>query len=212
MVFQLLAFGGRMTEYGPAAEHQVGTGVEQAFIDHEIFLFPSQGGRNLRHILVEIVANVHGCLVQGCKRLEQGSFVVQRLAGIRYEDGRDAKSLAGSDLHYKSRRGRIPGSITTSFEGSSQTAAGEGRSIGLLLDQGSAVEFFDGGSITLYGKERIVFFSSSPGQRLEPVGEVSYTLAFSPLTQAGGNLVGDSTVNFLAALDRRYQALVGLIA
>ena len=56
------------------------------------------------------------------------------------------------------------------------------------------------------------FFCSGSGQGLEPVGKVCDPLAFGPLTDAGSDLVGDSAIDLLAALDGGQQALIGFVA
>src|SRR5260221_2926806 len=182
VVFQLLAFGRSMTEYCPSAHHEVRTGVEQAFVYYEILLFPAEGCRYFAYVLIKIMANVNSSFIQGRQRLQQGSFVVQGFSRIRNKNSWDTKGFAGSDLHNESRRRRVPGCVTAGFESRAQATTWKGRGIRFLLDQGGAVKFFDGGTITLYRKEGIMLFSGGASQRLEPMGEVSNTFCLSPLT------------------------------
>src|SRR5260221_311376 len=182
VVFQLLAFGRSMTEYCPSAHHEVRTGVEQAFVYYEILLFTAEGCRYFAYVLIKIMANVNSSFIQGRQRLQQGSFVVQGFSRIRNKNSWDTKGFAGSDLHNESRRRRVPGCVTAGFESRAQATTWKGRGIRFLLDQGGAVKFFDGGTITLYRKEGIMLFSGGASQRLEPMGEVSNTFCLSPLT------------------------------
>src|SRR5258706_10127176 len=121
---------------------------------------------------------VDGCFIQGCQRFQQGSFIIQRFAGIGYKNGRDTEGLAGSDLHYEGRGGRIPGGVTSCFKSGSQTTTGERGGIGLLLDQGCSVKFFDSCAIALYSKKGIVFFCSGAGNGLQPVCKVPNSFLF----------------------------------
>src|SRR5882724_7131044 len=212
MVFQLLAFGRGMTEYGTAAHHQVGAGIEQTLVHHEIFLFPAQGSRYFRNILVEIMAYLHGRLVQAGQGLQQGRLIVERFARIGYEDRWYAERFAGPDLHDEGRGGRIPGGVAPGLESRPEASARKRGSIGLLLDQRGTVEFFDGRTVALYSKEGIVFFSSRTGEGLEPVCEVRDAFIFSPLAQTSSNLVGHSAIDLLTTFDRRNQTLVRFIA
>src|SRR6185437_5917963 len=123
----------------------------------------------------------------------------------------DAKRFAGSDLHDKSGRRGIPSRVAAGFECCTQTAAGERRSVGLLLDEGGAVEFFDSRTVALDGKEGVVFFSCSSRERLEPVREVSYPFALGPLTNPGSDLVSYRAIDLFPTFNRGLQALIGFI-
>ena len=68
MVFQLLAFGRSMTEYCPSAHHQVGAGIEKAFVNYKILLFPSEGCGDFAYVLIEVMANVDSSLIEGNQR------------------------------------------------------------------------------------------------------------------------------------------------
>ena len=163
MVFQLLPLGRRSTKNGTSALHQVRAGHGQWFVDHKIFLLPTEGSGYFGNIFIEIVTNIYRCFVQWFQCFQQWGFVVEWFAGIRNKDGRDTQRFTMSDLDDKSRGWRIPGCITTRFKSGTDTAAGEGRCIGLLLDQGRAIKFFDGSTITFQGKKRVMFFSSGAG-------------------------------------------------
>ena len=89
MVFQLLAFCRRVTEYCSSAHDQVGTGIGQGFVDYKIFLFPAQCADYLGNILIEIITNIHCGLIHSFQRLQQGRFIIQCFAGIGNKYGRD---------------------------------------------------------------------------------------------------------------------------
>ncbi len=135
VVFQLLPFSRCVAHQRAAAQHQVGTGMEKRFIHEEIFLLPAQGGTHPAHVLVKILANRHSSRFQKMQTLQQRRFVVQRLAGIGYEDGGDTKGLAGAYLHDESRGGGIPGGIAAGLKSAPDASARETGSVGFLLHQ-----------------------------------------------------------------------------
>ena len=69
MVFKLLAFCRAVAKYGPSACHQVGTCIEQAFVNYKIFLFPTQCWSNLGNIPVKIITYIHSCIVHSFEGL-----------------------------------------------------------------------------------------------------------------------------------------------
>ena len=78
-----------------AARHQqVGTCGIETLIHQEVLLLPAEVSINLLHVGVEVVADIYGCLVDGLQRFQERSLIVQRLAGIGNEDGRDAERIA----------------------------------------------------------------------------------------------------------------------
>ena len=90
MVFQLLVLGRVMSKYRTPGKHQVGTCIEQSFINHKIFLFPTKGGSNIAYILVKIITNINRSLIQCFQCFQQRSFIIERLARIGNEDRRYA--------------------------------------------------------------------------------------------------------------------------
>ena len=74
MIFQLLTFCRRVTEYGSSAHHQVGTCIGQGFINYKIFLFPSQGGNYFGNILIKIITNIHGSFIHASSDFSKGAL------------------------------------------------------------------------------------------------------------------------------------------
>ena len=76
-------------------------------------------------------------------------------------------------------RGGIPGAVSASLERIADTAVGEARSVGFLLDEELSGELFDYTSFAVLFDEGIVFFGRAAGQGLEPVSIVCSTLILS---------------------------------
>ena len=131
MVFQLLVLGSFMPHQRTSGEQQVWTGGIQSFVYQEIFLFPSQISHHLLHIRVKIVTNIYSCLINRTQRLQQRSFVVQRFTGISDKYSRDTQRI----IHNKDRRRWVPGTISTSLEGITDTTVRKRRGIRFLLYQ-----------------------------------------------------------------------------
>ena len=113
VVIELLALGRGGAEQGAAGLAQVGAGVVQSLVDQEVLLLPSEGGHHLRDVLVEVLADVRRGLVHSSKGLQERRLIVEGLAGVGDEDGRDAQRLA----HQEWRAARVPQRVTAGFEG-----------------------------------------------------------------------------------------------
>ena len=94
VVFQLLPFSRCVAHQRAAAQHQVGTGMEKRFIHEEIFLLPARGmALTLLTFLSKYWQTGTAAVSRKCRLFQQRRFVVQRLAGIGYEDGGDTRVL-----------------------------------------------------------------------------------------------------------------------
>ena len=76
VIVHLLPLGRLATEDGPAAEQQIGSGIEKALVHQEILLLPAQRGVHMGDRLVEIPADHSRSDIQSVIRLEQGCLVV----------------------------------------------------------------------------------------------------------------------------------------
>src|SRR5262245_59820293 len=124
-----------MSDQGTSAHNQVGTGIRQGFVDHKVFLLPSEGSRHLVDVLVEVLTNVYRSLVQRGDALQQGRLMVEALSAVRDKNSRNAERLTEAGLHDECRRAGIPGCVSAGFEGRTDAAMGERARIRLLLDQ-----------------------------------------------------------------------------
>jgi len=73
-IFELLALGRSVTEDGATAHDEIGTGIEQTFVNNEVFLLPTEGCGNLADVLVEVMANLYGSLVEGGQAFNSGAL------------------------------------------------------------------------------------------------------------------------------------------
>ena len=71
-----------MTHQSATGEHKVGTGIIKSLVDEEIFLLPSEIGRNVVDFRVKIASYAGSRFVNAVERTEKRSLIVKRLAGI----------------------------------------------------------------------------------------------------------------------------------
>ena len=129
VVIHLLVLRRVVSHEGPAGEHQVGTRQVEAFVHEEILLFPTQVGDDLLNIRVEVACHGGGSLVNGMQSSLQRSLVVERLAGVGYEDRGDTQCVVDDE----DWRCGIPCRIATSLEGGADATVREGAGIRFLL-------------------------------------------------------------------------------
>ena len=206
MVFQLLVLAGFMSQQGTSGQQQVGTCCIKSFIDQEIFLLPSEISHHFPDIGIEIAAHLRSSFVHGTQGTQQGSLVIQRLAGIGNEDGRDAEGV----VHHEDRRGRIPCTISTGLEGVADAAVRETAGIGFLLHKQFAAELFHHTSFSIVFQESIVFLGRTLSKRLEPMGVVRYTQLFRPSLHAHRYLVGHTAVQRCSVVHHIHQLVIHL--
>ena len=146
-------------------------------------------------------------LVERLDGADQRCLVVERLARVGDEDGRDTEGVVDDE----SGRGGIPGRVAAGLECVTQSAVGEARRVGFLLYEQFAAEFLDHAAVAVVLDESVVLLGRSVGQRLEPVRVMRDPFAQGPHPHAGGNVVGDLAVDRYPVVDRVGQGLVGLL-
>ena len=123
VLFQLLTLGGRCAEEGAAGEDEVLTGLVVFLLNKEVLLLGADGGGDVIHVLAEELQDADGLIGQRVHGAQQGSLLVQRLAGVADECGGDAENVV---LH-KSEAGGVPCGVAAGLTGGAQAAGGEGR-------------------------------------------------------------------------------------
>ena len=171
-------------------QHQVRTGRIKTLIDEEILLFPTEVYLYLVHIVVEILANIGGRLIDGVEGTQQRSLVVEGLACVGDEDGGDTEGVVDDE----DGRCGIPGGIASCLEGVADTARGERTGIGLLLYEQFTAEVLHHTSLTVMFDEGIVFLCRTLSEGLEPVRVMGSTHLLSPLFHACCHSIGYRTV------------------
>ena len=207
VVLQLLILGRLVSHERTAREHQVGPYGPKALIDKEILLLPAQVAEDLLDVLVEIAAHLRGGLVHGRQRAQQGHLVIEGLARVGDEDGRDAERRIDDE----GRRRGVPGRVTARLEGIADTAVGERRGVGLLLHEQLAGELLQNTPESVGFGKGIVLLGRAARQGLEPVGVVVGTVLQRPLAHACGNAVGNFARERRTVVHRVEQRRVSLL-
>ena len=97
LVFQLLALGRLGAEERAAGEDQVQALVEELLVDQEVFLLRADRGRHFgRGRVAEQPQDAQRLRGQRVHRAQQRRFLVQRLAGVGEERGRNAQGAPAS--------------------------------------------------------------------------------------------------------------------
>ena len=104
VVVHLLVLGALMAHQRTACENEVRTCGIEILVDEEILLLPAEVGDDLLHVGIEIVAYIGSSDIHGMQCSQQRSLVVERLARIRDEDGRDTERV----VHDEDGACRIP--------------------------------------------------------------------------------------------------------
>ena len=207
VVLELLVLGRLVPHERTAREHQVGTHGPEALVHEEVLLLPAQIGEDLLHVPVEIAAHLRGGLVHGRQRPQQGHLVVERLARIGDEDGRDAERRIDDE---GGRRG-VPGRIAAGLERIADAAVGKRRSVGLLLHEQLARKLFQHAAAAVRLGEGIVLLCRTARQGLEPVRVVVRAVLQRPLAHPGSDAVGDFARQRRAVLHRVEQRRIGFL-
>ena len=121
VVVQLLTLCRGRAEEGATCHRQIGTGGVQRLVHQEVLLLPAQGGVHLGDVLVEVLAHRRGCSVHSRQRFQQRRFVVERIACVADENGRDAQGLPP----HKGRRSGVPQGVSTCLKSVANAAARE---------------------------------------------------------------------------------------
>ena len=121
VVVHLLVLRRVVSHQRAPCQQQVRTGSVETFVHEEVLLFPAEVRGHLLHAGVKVMANLCSSHVHGMQGAEQRSLVVECLAAIRDEDGRDAQRVV-DDEH---RRCGIPGRVAAGLEGRADATRGE---------------------------------------------------------------------------------------
>ncbi|MPM33496.1 hypothetical protein SDC9_80072 [bioreactor metagenome] len=178
MVFQFLPLGGAGAVERAAGKYQIRAAVEHRLIDEEILLLGADGGNDFCNVLVaKEFDNAHRLTVDGLHGTKERGFLIQRLAAIGAERGRNAENL----FLYKCIAGGIPCGIAARFESSAKAAGREAGSIRFAADKFLAGELHNHAAAGNRRDKAVVFFRRDAGERLEPVRKVRCALFDGPV-------------------------------
>ena len=206
VILKLLVLGRFVTHQGAAGQHQVGARGVEALVDKEVFLLPAEICAYMFHLRVKHAGHGGRGLVHAVEGAEQGSLVVEALAGVGNEYGGYAQGVADDE----GRRRNVPGRISAGLESIAYASVGEARSVGLLLHEQLAVEAFDHPSLAVVLYERIMFLGGGFGQRLKPVGVVARAVVERPALHPFGHAVGHFARQRFLVVDSAAECLVGV--
>ena len=208
LVLELLALRRGGAEERASREDEVRTLLGQAAIDEEVLLLGADVGEDAAGGRVaEPLQDAQGLLAQRLLRAQHRDLVIERLARVRDEGGRDGQGHAVRLDLQEDRAGDVPGRIAAGLEGRSDAARRERAGVRLALDQALARELGDGLALTGRVQERVVLLGAAAGHRHEPVGVVGGAVRHGPLLDAVGYRVGYGRVEGLEARDGAAEPL-----
>jgi hypothetical protein len=203
LILELLPLGRGSAEEGSPGQDEVGPKLGQAAVYQEVLLLGPDGREHpLDGVTAEPAQDAQGLLAQGLLRAQQRDLVVQGLARVGDEGGRDGQGDAVRLDLQEDRACHIPGGVAARLEGRADAARGERRCVRLALDQALAGEFGQDGGVADRVEERVVLLCGGAGEGHEPVGVVRGAVGRGPLLHALGDRVGDRRVERLQAIDR----------
>ena len=206
VVLQLLVFGTLVTHQRATRQHQVGASSPQTLVNQEVLLLPTQECGYSLHLGVEVVADIECRLTNGRDRTQQRELVVECLTRVGDENRGDTERRIDNERG----RGSVPRRVTARLEGVADTAIGERRCIGLLLNEQLARELFEHTACAVVFEEGVVLFGGTSRQRLEPVGIMCSALIHSPLLHSRCDFGSDLAREGGAVVHRVEHSLVGL--
>ena len=197
VVVHLLVFSRVVAHERTTGEHKVGACRVESLVNEEVLLLPTEVRDDLLHLRVEVVADSRSRLVHGVERTQERSLIVERLAGVRDEDGRDTERVV-DDEH---RRCGVPSRIAACLEGVAYAAVRERACVRLLLYEQLARELLYHSALAVVLDEGVVLLGCALGERLEPVCVVSDAVLVCPLLHAFSHSVGYRAVETRTVVD-----------
>ena len=154
VILELLSLGRKGAEHGPSGQHEVLSGGEILFVDEEVFLLGTDRGDDAAGCRVaEGLENAERLGADRLHRPEERGLLVEGLAVIGDEGGRDDESLAGAFLVEIGGARHVPCGVAAGLEGGAKAARGEARRVGFALDELLAREFENRPAVVRGGNE-----------------------------------------------------------
>ena len=208
MVVQLLPLRRLRAEERAARVEQVLALIVKRLVDEEIFLLRADrrahspdGG------VAEELQNAQALLVDGLHGAQQRRFLVERLAAVGTERGRDIEHMILDEREGR----RVPCGVASGLKRGAQTAGGEAGRVRLALNQLLAGKLHDNAAACGGRDERVVLLRRDAGHGLEPVGKMRRAELNGPVLHGIGHNVGRSQIEPLALVDSRVDVLEDLL-
>ena len=154
VLLELLALAGSGTKEGAAGDDQVLALAIGVLLDQEVLLLVAHGRNDLLGGLAKQRQNALRLTRERGHGTQQRGLLVQGLARVGAESRGDAQDIVLD----KGGASGVPSGVATGLEGSTQTAVGEARGIGLALDEVLARKLGNGGASWL-GSRKLSCFS-----------------------------------------------------
>jgi hypothetical protein len=208
VVVELLSLGRPGSEERAARVAQVLALFVELAVDQEILLLRAHSRVNaLGARVAEEPQDAQSLHVEHLDGAQQRRFLVEHLAAVGTEDGRDAERV----FFYKGIGSRVPGRVAARFKGGAQAAGREGGRVRLALDELAAGELHDDLAVVQRRNEAVVLFGRDAGHGLEPVRVMSRALLHRPVLHGVGDNVRYWHVELSAFGYAFFKSLVGVL-
>ena len=163
MIVHLLVLRGQVADQGTASVLEIGAKRVEGAIDQEVLLLSSESGVDVGSAGLgtdrDGIDQVQELAGRPCDRrcgAEEDSLLVKGITVVGDEDGGDVQNRSAVRAFLDEHgRGGIPDCVSTSLEGGAHASGGEGRRIGLGLEQLGARERVNGGDLKETGVRSI---------------------------------------------------------
>ena len=208
VIFKLLTLWRLGTKKCSACINQILTFFPDRFINQEVFLLRTNCCNYPAHIFIAFkkAENAQGFFSDCFHRTKQRSLFIKSITCIRTEAGRNTKCT----VLYESIRSRIPGSVSSGFEGGTNTTVRERRSIRFTLYKLLSGKFHNNAAVFSRLNKAVVLFGSNTSQRLEPVSVMSSAFFNRPVLHCICNYSRNIRIKLFAALNCLHQLFVSL--
>ena len=204
MVLKLLTLNGRRTEESFSAVEKVAPCSEVLLVNEEILLLGTNRRDNAPCSLVsEQTDYAQSRRGNSVHRTEKGSFGIQSLAAV----GAEGCGYVERAVTDKGVGRRVPGGVASRLKGSTQTARGERRGVGLAANKLLARKLHYYLTAAYGSEEGVMLLRRDTRQRLEPMSEMGRAMLNSPILHSTRYNVGNAGVNLgtcLNSLEQRF--------
>ena len=208
VILHLLSLRCRSADQGTSGEHEVLTLGVEVLIDQEVLLLRADSGVDAGNLLLaEDVQQLRCGVTQGLHGAKQRGLLIEGLAGVRTECGRDVEGAVLDE----GWGARVPCGVAAGLEGGTEAAAREGGGIRLSLDELLSGELHDHAAVLGRGDEAVMLLCGQAGHRLEPVCEVGRAELQCPLLHRRCDGIRHVQLQMGSVLDGLVHCLVDVL-
>ena len=178
-------------------------------VDEEILLLRTGvGNHRVRRLVSEELENALRVRVQRLHRAQQRRLFVERLAGPRYEGGRNTERRPVRVLQDIGRARHVPHGVAARLERVADAPAREARRVRFTLGQRLAGELGERPAVAVGRQEAVVLLGREPGQRVENVRVVGGAFFDRPVLHRCRDGVRDRRIQGRSRFDGFQHRLV----